>query len=126
MWPVDDQMPTFKALSYWDKLRVGRRVTKGEAPDDPLMASAAVELAESYKHGGRVPVISSRWGPAIMIVLFGCLFVLDVIDRDQLGQILNALIILLFIPHLFFNPGTRPKNMARSLEASSRIAAAAS
>jgi hypothetical protein len=32
MWPWDDEMQAFKALSYGDQLRVSRRLTRGEAP----------------------------------------------------------------------------------------------
>jgi hypothetical protein len=42
-----DDMWTFKALSYGERWRVTRLVAKGEAPSDPPMAAAAVELAES-------------------------------------------------------------------------------
>jgi hypothetical protein len=53
MWDPDDEMQVFKALSYWDKVRIGRCLARGEAPDDPRKAAAAVELAESYQRKSR-------------------------------------------------------------------------
>jgi hypothetical protein len=41
-------MRAFKALSFRDRWRVRRFVFRGEAPDDPRMATAAIELAERY------------------------------------------------------------------------------
>jgi hypothetical protein len=50
-------MRTYKALPYGAKWRVTRLVAKGEAPHDPRMAAAAVELAESYQRKGRDPAL---------------------------------------------------------------------
>ena len=123
MWPLDEQMPTFKALSYRDKLRVGRTVTRGEAPEDPRMAAAAVELAESYRRQSWGYTGLMRWGPALMLVIAGCGAVFNATDGDALGLIFNALLALLGVSGLVVSPATRPKNMARALEASRRAAA---
>lgn len=120
MWPWDDEMQRFKALSHGDKLRVSRCVTRGEAPNDPRMAVAAVELAESYKRQGQAITVLMRWYPAFMIICWGYL---SISRGDQLGLIFFVLAALGSIAHLLFNPGTRPKNMARSLEASRQVAA---
>jgi hypothetical protein len=34
MWPLDENTQAFQTLSYGDKLRVSRYLTRGEAPDD--------------------------------------------------------------------------------------------
>lgn len=124
MWTVDDEMQTFKALPYRDKLRVSRHLARGQAPGDPRMAAAAVELAESYQRQERLLVMFLRWSPLILLVIGGVGAVFDAIDGDQFGLILYALIALGGIWDLMFNPLTRPKNMARSLEASRRISSA--
>jgi hypothetical protein len=50
---ASDDMRTYQALSYDEKWCVTGLVAKGEAPHDPRMASAAVELAERYQRSGR-------------------------------------------------------------------------
>lgn len=86
MWDSDDEMQVFKALSYWDKVRVGRCLARGVAPDDPKQAVAAVELAESYQRKSRTLMAWMRWLPAIMIVLGGIGVVLDALEGDYLGS----------------------------------------
>jgi hypothetical protein len=126
MWDSDDEMQVFKALSYWDKVGVGRCLARGEAPDGPHKAAAAVELAESYQRKSRTLMAWMRWLPAIMIVLGGIGVVLDALKGDYLGSSLYLAFALIGIVHFMINPATRPKNMARSLEASRLIASAGS
>jgi hypothetical protein len=123
MWPWDDQMQTFKALSYRDKLRVSRCLVRGRAPDDPRMAVAAVELAESYKRQGRASTAWMRWSPWIVIVCFGYMSVPNALKGDLLMAIIYSLIVLFATEELLFGPATRPNSMARSLEASRRVIA---
>jgi hypothetical protein len=58
MWNSDDEMQVFKALSYWDKVRVSRCLARGEAPKDRRRADAAIELAESLSRQRPLP---SKW-----------------------------------------------------------------
>jgi L-lactate permease len=119
-----DYMQAFRALSYGDRWRVTRLVAKGEAPHDPRMAVAAVELAESYQRKGRVTPALVR-GLAIAVVLVGvAVAVLSAANGDALPTITMAVVVLTNVMHLAFNPKIRPENVARSLEASRQVSAA--
>jgi Flp pilus assembly protein TadB len=122
---ASDDMPTFQALSYGEKWRVNRLVAKGEAPQDPRMAAAAVELAERCRRREREA--SLHRGLAIVLIVVGlALAVLAAAHGDALLMSAMALIALTNVAQFAFNPMTRPKNVARSLEASRRVAAAKS
>ena len=123
---ASDDMRTFRALSYGEKWRVTRLVAKGEAPHDPRMASAAVELAESYQRRGRVaPTLLHLL--AIAVILGGvAAAILSAVNGDALLTITMALVVLTNVAHLAFNPVIRPQNVARSLEASRRVSVAGS
>ena len=117
--------PMFRALSYGDKWRVTRLVAKGEAPQDPRMAAAAVELAESCQSRGRE--VALHRGLAIVLILVGlALAILAAADGDALVMSAMGLIVLSNVAQFAFNPMTRPKNVARSLEASRRVSATGS
>jgi hypothetical protein len=121
---ISDDMPTFQALSYGEKWRVNRLVAKGEAPDDLRMAAAAVELAERYQRRARVDATLYR-GLVIALVFAGvALAILAAAEGDTLQVSAMALIALTNVGQLAFNPVLRPKNVARSLEASRRVCAA--
>ena len=121
MWPLDDKTQAFQALSYGDKLRVSRHLTRGEAPDNPHMAAAAVELAESYQRQSRTYIALMRWFPAFMVVGLGYVTISHAVDGDTSLLIVYSLIVVLSALHLLFNPAVRPKNMSQSLEASKRV-----
>jgi hypothetical protein len=104
MWPWGEQAEAFKALSYGDKWRVTRCLTRGEAPRDPRMAPAAVELAESYQRLSPFYLALLRWAPVLIIVGAGSIALAAAVEGDQVKA-------------------TRPKNVARSLEASKRVVA---
>jgi hypothetical protein len=117
-------MQAYQALTYGQKLRVGRCLIRGEAPADPRLATAAVELAEKYQRQSRGATAFIRWGPAF-IVLASTYLMISAIDKgDELLLITSALVILGHVAQYTINPATRPKNTARALEASRRIAAA--
>lgn len=120
-----DEMQTFRALSYGEKWRVTRLIAKGEAPQDPGMAAAAVELAESYqrKEGGTSTLF--RWLAIMLALAAGGLVALATVDGDVPVMIAMALIVLTNVGHLALNPAARPQNVARSLEASRQVSAAA-
>lgn len=114
-------MQTFQSLSYGDKWRVTRLLTRGEAPDDPCRAAAVVELAESYQHRGRVYATFARWLPVATAVLLAAIAIPAAVEGDVPMAIVCALIVLGSLGHLVLNPAVWPKNVARSLEASRRV-----
>lgn len=122
MWPWDEQMQAFKALSYRDKLRVSGCLRRGEAPTDPRLAVAAVELAEGYQRQSALSAAVMRWFPAIVLVVAGVTGIADIVESDRLGSIFNGLVVLGSIWHLMVAPASWPKHRTRSLEASRRIA----
>jgi hypothetical protein len=118
-------MRTYQALSYGEKWRVTRLVARGEAPHDARMATAAVELAESYRRKGRNPALHRFL--AITLVLVGVgLAALAATDGKLLVMSSMALVALTNVGQLALNPMLRPKNVARSLEASRRVLIAGS
>jgi predicted anti-sigma-YlaC factor YlaD len=121
---ASDDMGTFQALSYGEKWRVNRLVSKGESPQDPRMAIAAVELAEKcQRRRSEVPL---HRGLAIALILVGLAFAaLAATQGDALMVGAMALLVLSNVAQFAFNPMTRPKNVTRSLEASKRVSAAA-
>jgi hypothetical protein len=120
---ASDDMPTFHALSYREKRRVTRSVAKGKAPQDPRMAAAAVELAENYqRRRGESPL--HRFLAIALILIGAALAIWAVINGDALLTGAMALMALTNVAQLAINPMCRPKNVARSLEASKRISVA--
>jgi hypothetical protein len=113
-------MQAFNALSSEDRWRVRRAVFRGEAPRDPRMAAAAVELAQSYQQHGR----RERWlywtfvtgGIGSIVAL-----ILSTAAADLLHAVIFASLTLMSIVHLALNPAIRPKSVARSLEASRQV-----
>jgi hypothetical protein len=87
------------------------------------LAVAAVELAEGYQRQGRAIAVVMRWHPVLAIVCFGYLSISAASRGEQWMLIFVPLLVLGSFAHLIFNPGTRPKNMARGLEASRRVVA---
>lgn len=126
MWPSDDKTPVFAALSYRDKLRVRISLARGEAPESPAMASAAVELAESYERQNRAFISLVRWLPVIMIVCFGYVTISQMLDGYYSLLIPYAFIVMFSGLQLLINPACRPKNMHRSMEAAKRTISASS
>lgn len=119
MWGRDKGMQSFNALPFRDKWRVRGFLARGEAPNDPCMATAAVELAESYP---RQAMAWMRWLPIYILLIIGYLALPRAIDGDLAMAILYTVVALISIVQFVFSPLTRPKNMARSLKASRRIA----
>jgi hypothetical protein len=115
-------MQTFNAMPIRDKWRVRGFLARGEAPSEPHTATAAVELAESYSRQGRLSMAWMRWFPAFFLVVIGLSAIPRAIEGELAMAILYAVVVLVSIGHLIFAPVTRPKKMARSLEASRRVA----
>jgi hypothetical protein len=122
MWPINAETPTFNALPYRDKRRVTWCLMRGEAPRDPQMAAAAIELAEAYQRKGRGWTAWMRWAPTLAAISFACFAISEGIDGEPLGLIVGA---IGFVTQATFaaNPTLRPKSMVRSLEASRRAIA---
>lgn len=116
-------MKAFQALSNYDKLRASRYLTRGEAPSDPRMAAAAIELAESYQRRSRTYMALMRWSPVIVVVCTGYVAIPAAVEGSQAMSILFALVVLLCAGIFMFDPATRPKSIVRSLEASRRVVA---
>lgn len=123
---ASDDMRTYQALSYGEKWRVTRLVAKGEAPRNQRMAAAAVELAERYQRKGRDEAALYRFLVVALILVGVALAILAAADGDALLMSAMALIALTNVGQLAFNPMLRPKNVARSLEASKRVSVAGS
>jgi hypothetical protein len=88
------------------------------------MAAAAVELAESCQNSGEM---SLHRGVAIVLILVSlALAILAAADGDALMMGTTALLALTSVTRFAFSPMTRPKNVARSLEASRRLSAGGS
>src|SRR3954453_17556870 len=126
MWPSDEDMQVFRALPYRKKLRVSRCLIRGEAPTDPGLAVAAVELAGKYERQSASTTAFMRWAPAF-IVLSTAILMISAIDSGD-NMLLNgsSLVVLALIAQYAFKPETRPKTPARALEASKRVAAPSS
>lgn len=122
MWPVDKELPAFQALSYGDKWRASGYLRRGQAPTDPRIATAVVELAEGYQRRSRAYATLLRWWPVVMVVFLAYLTTSAAIDGDQVGLMLRGLTFLGTVGLAVLDPALRPKNMARSLEASRRVA----
>ncbi|HKB50408.1 MAG TPA: hypothetical protein VKC63_03145 [Solirubrobacterales bacterium] len=90
------------------------------------MAAAAVELAERYQRRGRGDPTLHRWLAIALILVGVALAILAAADGDALLMSAMALIALTNVAQLAFNPVLRPKNVARSLEASRRVSVAGS
>jgi hypothetical protein len=125
MWPKEEQMETFLALSGSDKWRVRGYVLRGEAPRDPHMAVAAAELAEAYQRQGPLYRAMTRWWPILLALTYALMALLWAIRGDTPQAAIFALLaVLTFLTQYMLNPATRPKRVARSLAASNQIIAA--
>ena len=111
----------YQALSFGDKLRAARFLSQGDAPSDPGMATAVVALGERYRAHGRAYAALIRWLPLCSVIVFGAIAIPEAIDGNIAMTIVTVLLVLGSIGHLALNPAVRPKNLARSLEASRRV-----
>jgi len=118
-------MPTFKSLSYGDRWRVNRLLARGGAPADPRMAAAAIELAESCQDRMANQSALVRWLPVVAGVLLGAATIYFAIEGDTLVAVLNGIAAATNFAQLVLNPMFRPRNVARSLEASRQVSAQA-
>jgi len=111
-----------RALRIGDRLRVTRFVKKGEAPDDPQMAPAAIEVAEGFQRAhGRAYYDRVRWFVLLVMVVTGASAVWFATGGETMQAILNAWVALTLLGSLSISPMYWPKNVARSLEASRAV-----
>jgi hypothetical protein len=85
------------------------------------MATAAVELAERYQRKERGESTLYRFLAIALILVGVALAILAAAEGHALVMSAMALITLTNVAQLAFNPMLRPKNVARSLEASRRV-----
>jgi hypothetical protein len=115
--------PKFRELSSFDQFRVCRFLTRGEAADDPELAAITLEVAGRYQTESRVLAALLGWWPMVL-ALFLIVFALPgALDGQVEMVILFLFIVLGVVGNITMNPWTRPKNVARSMEASRRIVA---
>lgn len=112
---------SYQALSFGDKLRAARFLSQGESPSDPGMATAVVELGERYRAHGRAYAALIQWLSLFSVIVFGAIAIPEAIDGNIAMTIVTVLLVLGSIGHLTLNPAVRPKNLARSLEASRQV-----
>lgn len=121
MWILNEETQAFQALSYGDKLRVGRCLTRGRAPSDPRLATAAVELGESYQRQSRAYTAVMRWSPVFATLSLGWISASHAAEGDRAMLILCVVVVLSSLWIFSFDPATRPKNIVRALDASKRM-----
>lgn len=122
-WYIYAKIPAYDELSLGDKWRATRLLSQGEAPSDPAMARAVIELAEKYRSRRRVYGVLDRWWPIAAVIVFGAISIPAAIAGNVAMTIVVVLLLLGSVLHVMFNPALRPKNIARSLEASQRVLA---
>jgi hypothetical protein len=115
--------PKFQALSSSEQLRVYRFLTQGESPHDRELAAVTLEVGEHYQAQPPIRTAVMRWGPIAFSLFFGAFTISGTLDGEIGYAILFALIVLGVIGNLMLNPASRPKNVARSVEASRRSVA---
>jgi hypothetical protein len=110
-------------LSTLDQYRVNRFLVKGVAPDDQELAAITLAAAEYCQSPSRVVAAVYRWVPMLTPFCIVVPFLPSAVD-GHVGAIIFALFILSgVVASLMLNPWTRPKNGAKSMEASRRVIA---
>jgi hypothetical protein len=112
---------TFQGLSSLEQLRVSRFLTKGQSPNDPELAAVTLEVGEHYQAQGAVRAKVMRWSPIVFSLFFAFFTLPGALDGEVWKVTLFVLIVVGFIGNLMLNPSTRPKNVAKSMEASRRV-----
>jgi len=87
------------------------------------MAAAAIELAENCQDRMVAQSALVRRLPVIAGVLLGAAAIYFAIEGDALVAVLNGIAATTNFAQLILNPMFRPRNVARSLEASRQVVA---
>ena len=113
----------FRELSSIDQFRVCRFLTRGEAPDDPELATITLEEARRYQTESHVVTALFRWWPIALALALTVSTLPGALDGQVEMAIFFLFILLGVVGSLMLNPWTSPKNVARSAEASRRVVA---
>ena len=117
-------MPSnLRELSTVDQFRVYRCLTRGEAPDDPGLAAVTINVAGDFPTRSRTVAALFRWWPMVLALCLIVAVLPGALDGQVEMAIFLLLIVLGVIGNLMLNPWTRPKNVAKSVEASKRVLA---
>lgn len=113
----------FQQLSSYERFRVFRLLAKGETANDPELAGVMLETADHFRSQSRVKAGVFRWTPIVLALLLA-VGVLPAVVDGQVGMAFFLLFIAICtVANVMLNPWTRPRNVARSAEASRRVLA---
>lgn len=113
----------FQQLPSHEQFRVFRLLAKGETASDPELAAVTLETTDHFRSQNRVKAGVFRWAPIVLALLLAVSSLSDAIE-GQVGMVFFLLFIAICaVANLMLNPWTRPKNVARSAEASRRVLA---
>lgn len=115
--------PKFRELSSVDQFRVFRFLTRGDAPDDPMLAAIIVDVAEQYQTQSRIGAAVFRWLPMVLAICLLVPALPGAVDGDAWMMAFVLFVALGVIGNLLLNPWTRPRNVIKSAEASRRVLA---
>jgi hypothetical protein len=115
--------PKFRELSSLDQFRVCRLLTRGEAPDDPELAAITLEAGGRYQTKSRALAALLGWFPMVLAFSLFVFALPGALDGQVEMVILFLFVVLGVVGVIMLNPWTRPKNVAKSMEASRRIVA---
>jgi hypothetical protein len=115
--------PKFRELSVVDQFRVCRFLTRGEPPDDPKLAAIMLDAAGRYQTESRALAALLGWWPMVLALFIIGFALPGALDGEVEMVILFLFVVLGVVGNILANPWTRPKNVARSMEASRRIVA---
>lgn len=115
--------PKFRELSSFDQFRVFRFLTRGDAPDDPELAAITLDAAGRYQTQSHVLAALFRWWPMVLALLLIVPTLPGALDGQVMMVIFFLFIVLGVVGNIMLNPWTRPKSVAKSMEASKRIVA---
>ena len=113
----------FRELSSLDQFRVNRLLTRGEAPDDPELAAITLEAGGRYQTKSRALAALLGWFPVVLSCFLIVFTLPGALDGEVGMAILFLCVVLGVVGVIMSNPWTRPKNVAKSMEASRRIVA---
>lgn len=115
--------PKFRELSSFDQFRVCWYLTRGDSPDDPELAAVTLGAARGYQIRSRALTALLGWWPVVLAVVL-IAWVLPGALSGQAGMVFLLLLIVMgVVANFLLNPWTRPKNVAKSMEAAGLTAA---
>lgn len=115
--------PKFRELSSLDQFRVCRFLTRGEAPDDSELAAITADAGERYQTKSRALAALLGWWPMVLAFFLIVWVLPGALDGQVEMVILFLFVVLGTVGNIMLNPWTRPKSVAKSMEASRRVVA---